>query len=276
MDIFPGKDDKLVFVTNSPYQKIKVFDKLNGLRYMTLNSVQQGGHLPGRPERLLMPYFKLGFTSLLFTENATDFLFVGLGMGGMPAYLRTIRPDAEIDVVEIDPGVFETARDHFGFREDDKMRVTIADGRKFVQGAKKKYDVVFLDAYRDISVPTHLTTVEFMREVRSVLKPGGVAVSNLWGSVVNQLFDSCVRTLSEVFPRLYKFRSFTYNYIFIATTEEEEVMPGEILGRAKALMKHTHMGFDMIELVRRQYNRESVSSDLGEVLTDEKVKSNTA
>lgn len=272
MDIFPAKQDKLIYVTNSPYQKIKVFDKMNGLRYMTLNTVQQGGHLPGRPERLLMPYFKLGFTSLLFVEEPTDFLFVGLGMGGMPAYLRTIRPEAEIDVVEIDPGVVETAHGWFGFREDERLRATVGDGRKFIRETKKKYDVVFLDAYRDISVPSHLTTVEFMLEVRSILKPGGVAVSNLWGSVVNQLYDSCVKTITEAFPRVYKFRSYTYNYIFIATTEEEEVMPGEILGRAKALMKHTHMGFDMIELVRRQYNRESGSSDLGEVLTDDKVK----
>ncbi|HEX9861122.1 MAG TPA: fused MFS/spermidine synthase, partial [Nitrospirota bacterium] len=225
--------------------------------------------LPGRPDRLLMPYFKLGFTSLLFVEEPTGFLFVGLGMGGMPAYLRTIMPEAEVDVVEIDPGVVETARGWFGFREDERLRVTVGDGRKFIRETKKKYDVVFLDAYRDISVPSHLTTVEFMREVRGILKPGGVAVSNLWGSVVNQLYDSCVRTVAEAFPRVYKFRSFTYNYILIADTDEGLVQHGELLSRAKALMKSTQMGFDMIELVRRQFSKE-VGKDLpGEVLTDE-------
>jgi spermidine synthase len=268
MDIFPAKEDVLVYEADSPFQKIKVYDKRNGLRYMTLNGVQQGGRLPGRPERLVMPYFKLAFASLLFIEDPVDFLFVGLGMGGMPMYLREIRPGADIDIVEIDPGVLAAAREQFAFREDGRMHVTVGDGREFIKGSQKLYDVVLLDAYRDLSVPSHLTTLEFMKEVRAVLKPGGVVVSNLWGSVVNTLFDSCVKTIKEAFPNVYMFKSFTYNFVLIADTGETALSSPELLFKAKALMKHTHFGFDMIELVRRQFGKRLGDDLPGDVLRD--------
>jgi len=268
MDIFPAKEDVLVYEADSSMQKIKVYDKRNGLRYMTLNGVQQGGHIPGSPGRLVMPYFKLAFASLLLLEEPADFLFVGLGMGGMPMYLREIRPGVDIDVVEIDHGVLTAASEQFAFREDDRMRVHVCDGREFIKNTRKLYDAVMLDAYRDLSVPSHLTTLEFMREVRSALKPGGVAVSNLWGSAVNTLFDSCVKTITGAFPNVYMFKSFTYNHVLIADTDETPLSTPELLFRAKALMKHTHFGFDMIELVRRQYSRRLDGDLPGEILRD--------
>lgn len=268
MDIYPSKTDKLLFEADSPIQKIKVFDKLNGLRYMTLNTVQQGGHLPGRPDRLLMPYFRLAFTSMLFVDEPVDFLFVGLGMGGMPSFLRAIMPDADIDVVEIDPGVVSTAREWFGFREDERLRVSVKDGREFIKGAREKYDIIFLDAYKDVSVPSHLTTLEFMHEVRAALKPGGVAVANLWGSVVNPLYDSCVKTIAEAFPKVYRFKSYTYNFIFVADAKDEELDRGQLLYRSKDLMKNIHLSYDMVDAVRRQFDRE-IGKDLpGELITD--------
>ena len=268
MDIYPGKDDRLVYEAVSAMQHIKVFDKLNGLRYLLLNGVQHGGHLPGMPKRLVMPYFRLGFVSLAFLEHPKDFLFVGLGMGGMPAFLRVVKPDARIDVVEIDPAVIETAKVWFGFTEDERLKVSAGDGREYIKNASRKYDVVFLDAYRDLSVPGHLTTLEFMREVRAVLNPGGVVVSNLWGSVVNPLFGACVKTLQEAFPELYQFRSYTYNYIFVADTKEGQSGPGELLTRARKVTASTDLGFDLVDMVRRNFSRVTDDYFHGEPIRD--------
>jgi len=268
MDIYPGKEDALVYESASAIQHIKVFDKLNGLRYLILNGVQHGGHIPGMPMRLVMPYFRLGFVSLAFLDNPKDFLFIGLGMGGMPAFLRMVKPGASIDVVEIDPAVVDTAKVWFGFNEDDKLKVHVADGREYVRGAARRYDAVFLDAYQDLSVPGHLTTLEFMGELKAILKPGGVVVSNLWGSVVNPLFGSCVTTLQKAFPELYQFRSYTYNYIYVADTKEEQIGPGEILTRAKKVTSGLDLGFDLVDMVRKNYSRVTEDEFHGEPIRD--------
>lgn len=268
MDIYPGKEDRLVYEAESALQLIKVFDKLNGFRYLTLNGVQHGGNLPGRPERLVLPYFRSAMAALAFLDRPRDYLFIGLGMGAMPAFLGLVQPDADIDVVEIDPAVVGVAEVWFGLTQREGLKVTVGDGRKYVVETGKRYDAVFLDAYQDLGVPTHLTTVEFMREVRGILKPGGVAVSNLWGSVVNPLFENCVSTLAEVFPQLYQFKTYTYNYIFVADTKEEAIMPGELLTRAKKATAKLELGFDLVDLIRRHCTRLDKDSAAAMLLRD--------
>ena len=269
MDIYPGKEDKLLFEGKSCLNEIKVFDKQNGFRYLILNGVQHGGHIPGQPERLILPYFRSATAALAFLDGPKDYLFIGLGMGAMPSFLRTVQHDASIDVVEIDPDVTQAARDWFGLREDALLRVSHGDGREFVRGTRNRYDAVFLDAYQDVSVPKHLTTLEFMREVRGILKPGGVAVSNLWGSVVNPLFDSCVKTLQEAFNELYQFKSYTYNYIYIADTKDDEIPAHELLRRAKKVSEKIDLGFSLVEMVRRNYKKvERGECERAKVLTD--------
>ena len=252
MDIYPGKTDKLVFEGRFGTTDIRVLDKLNGLRYLTIDGVQHGGHIPGQPGRLVLPYFKCTVAALAFLDAPRDYLFIGLGMGAVPSFLRTVQPDSVMDVAEIEPAVRDAAKEHFGLIEDDRLRVHIMDGREFVKTTRQRYDAVFLDAYQDVFIPPHLTTLEFMNEVKAILKPGGVAVSNLWGSAVNPRFDSCISIIAEAFPHLYRFKSYTHNYIIVGDTKEEEIQPHELLVRAKKTMQKINFGFDLVELIRRQ------------------------
>ena len=43
----------------------------------------------------------------------------------------------------------------------------------------RKYDLVFLDAFKGGSVPYHLKTVEFYREIARSLTEEGILVTNL-------------------------------------------------------------------------------------------------
>ena len=62
-------------------------------------------------------------------------LIVGLGGGSIPTALREILPQAQIDVVEIDPAVTRVARRFFDFSDDPKMKVIEVDGRVYVKRA---------------------------------------------------------------------------------------------------------------------------------------------
>ncbi|XP_068665189.1 uncharacterized protein [Aristolochia californica] len=61
-------------------------------------------------------------------------VIVGLGAGLLPMFLRRCMPILEIDVVELDPLVLDISRDYFGFKEDEKLKVHIADGIQYVRG----------------------------------------------------------------------------------------------------------------------------------------------
>ena len=108
-----------------------------------------------------------------FRPDARAALAIGGGGYTFPRdYLRR-NADVAIDVVEIDPELTELSRQYFALRDHPRMKIYHEDGRMFVARTKKKYDVVFLDAFNSAAtIPFHLTTVEFTRELGGPARAG--------------------------------------------------------------------------------------------------------
>ena len=70
----------------------------------------------------------------------------------------------------------------------------------------KQYDVVYGDAFNDLSVPYHLTTVEFNRIVASRLKPDGIYLANVIDKLAGgEFLKAYANSLRAVFPYVYIF-----------------------------------------------------------------------
>jgi len=144
----------------------------------------------------------------LFVPEARRALIVGLGAGSIPRTYREEVPEMRIEVAEIDPEVVQVAQRFFGFRPDERLKVSAQDGRLYILNSTGNYDLVFLDAYFADSIPFHLTTVEFYRELAGKLSARGVVVSNIIGSLRGEgsaMLRSMVKTLQVVFPQVYVF-----------------------------------------------------------------------
>jgi predicted membrane-bound spermidine synthase len=127
-------------------------------------------------------------------------LFVGGGGYTLPRLVELEHPVAEIDVVEIDPAVTRVARRWFGVPRDTVIRTINEDARWFAMRASGPYDVIFIDAFNDLSVPYHLTTRELTARLRELLTPGGALVANVIDDYQRGRFlPSYVRTLEAVF-----------------------------------------------------------------------------
>ena len=129
-------------------------------------------------------------------------LFIGGGGYTFPRFVEARYPEAEIDVVEIDPEVTRVVHQYLGVAEGTRMRSFNEDGRWFVMNCKEKgkYDFIFGDAFNDLSIPYHLTTKEFATQLKSLLKPDGLLLANVIDSFkVGQFMPSYIRTLEEVF-----------------------------------------------------------------------------
>src|SRR5215472_16827610 len=96
---------------------------------------------------------------------------VVLGAGSISTYLGRAMPDAQIDVVELDPGVIAAGKKYFGLRETDKVRFIESDGRVYLNRHKDAYHLILLDAFRELGVPFHMLTREFYALVKSILLP---------------------------------------------------------------------------------------------------------
>ena len=156
------------------------------------------------PFRLVFNYTRMMMATVLVNPEPRSILIVGLGGGTLPTAFNDMYPDAEITSVEIDPAVAKVARKYFDFKESERNRVVIKDARLHIkrQALKnKKYDLIILDAFGSDYIPEHLTTVEFLEEVKQVLSPQGVLASNTFST--SKFYHHESSTYAEVFGRFY-------------------------------------------------------------------------
>ncbi len=155
------------------------------------------------PELLLSPYVQL-MAELTLRYQAKDakasYFFAGGGAYTLPRGLKALVPDSDVLVAELDPLVTDTAQKML-FVETDDMRIEHEDARVVLRRQPPgSFDVVYADAFHDISLPYHLATQEYNQLVRSRLKKNGLYVMNVLDVFPNpQLVKSMAKTLAEDF-----------------------------------------------------------------------------
>lgn len=198
------EERKIVFETETNYYHVLVEDDCEGKRHLIFGSRKgtQSMFFPNKPETLASSYMRHAFTALSALERKPErVLFIGLGGGVMPMFLRRHFPEALIDIVEIDKDLLPVAVDYFSFEKDPRMRIVFKDARLFAKKEPEgQYDLIFLDAYNGDYIPFHLATVDFFKCLKRLLKPEGVLAMNIANFGNTKFIRSEFKTLKKVFP----------------------------------------------------------------------------
>jgi SAM-dependent methyltransferase len=125
--------------------------------------------------------------ALAQARGAQNIGIVGLGAGAIAAYER---PTDYITFFEIDPAVVRAAEDPALFtylaQAPNRPAVVLGDGRlELHKIPDATYDLLVLDAFSGDSIPTHLLTVEALRDDLRALRPGGLLLVH----VSNRYYD---------------------------------------------------------------------------------------
>ena len=104
-------------------------------------------------------------------------LVLGLGGGTSARDYAERLPGAEVVAVELDPGIVEVARSHFGLPAS--VEVHAEDARTFLARDGRAFDLVVMDAFQFPYIPFQLTTRELFAEVKAKLRPGGAFLVNV-------------------------------------------------------------------------------------------------
>jgi spermidine synthase len=245
----------------SKYYRICVVDYLGeGRRCLHFSKSRgiQSSMILAAPDKLDLRYSKSMVAALAFHPAPQDVLLVGLGGASIPKFIQKNFPGARLDVVEIDPDVVRVCQDWFEFKGTPNTRVIVMDGRMYLKRSPKQYDVILLDAYATDRIPFHLTTREFVQLVKSRLKPGGLAASNLWEHAVNRFYFAELRTFQMTFPQTYLLRAGdSGNVIVFGSLAPEPLSKEEWAKRAAAVGdgdgNGKNFGFDLADLVKKEY-----------------------
>jgi spermidine synthase len=109
-----------------------------------------------------------------------DAAHLGGGAFTLPRYLAATRPGSTQVAFEYDEKLVALAKGSLGLRTSPRLRVRVVDARAGVAKLRdRSQDVVVRDAFVGETVPPHLVTLEFVRDVERVVRHGGVYVLNL-------------------------------------------------------------------------------------------------
>jgi len=215
---------RVIYEVTSPYHHIRVLDD-GSFRTLCFDDALETRMSIQNPLTGHYEYTEYFHMAWLWNTNISKVLIVGLGGGSAQNSFEHYYPRVSVDSVEIDPTVFEVAKDYFNFKESERQIVHLEDGRVYLRRNTARYDLIVLDAYVQgrygSSLPQHLATQEFFQIVRDHLTTNGIVAYNVIGNVTGwraEIVGAIYRTLNTVFPQVYLFRCNTsQNIVLIAT-----------------------------------------------------------
>lgn len=226
-------EGKTLYSKDGVYEKIAIYDgEIAGKParfFMQDRSLSGAMYLES--DELVYDYTKYYVLYKLFTPEMRRALVIGGGAYSIPRALLKDAPQARVDVAEIEPSLYDLAKEYFGVADSPRLHNYTEDGRRFLQEATEPYDLIFSDVYYSLfSIPAHFTTREFFETAKSKLSPDGILVLNVIGSLSAEepsFLLSELRTMRGIFPEVLVFAEFLdspapQNVILVGLNRERE------------------------------------------------------
>lgn len=197
----------------------------------------------GRKYDLVFDYLKK-YDEIFKITDVKNVAMIGGAAYQYPKYFISNFPDKKMDVIEIDPVSTEIAKKYFYLDDllndygEDRLGLYTEDGRVFLSGKEKAYDAILNDAFSGEVPVGSLATKEAATVIKKSLKPGGVYMSNILGSVhgdKGRFLRSEVKTLQSVFNKVYvlpvykKASKTDYINWMILATDNQEYIPDKVV-----------------------------------------------
>ena len=191
-------------------------DRRNGKRVRILITdpdAAQSLMLLDDPTKLVSRYTEFYDLAFHYKPDTKRILMLGGGGYSVPKHILADYRNVSIDVVELDPGITETARKYFALHDDPNLRIFHEDARTFLNRATtdkiEPYDAIFMDTFNSATViPFQLTTIEAGKRLRALLNPDGVFVVNIIASVYGPksgVFHGIYKAFSQSFGTMMIF-----------------------------------------------------------------------
>lgn len=168
--------DKQLYSAQSEYQRIDVFESPEFGRFLTLD-----GYMMLTEKDEFIYHEMITHVPMAVHKNAKKVLVIGAGDGGVLRELTRYKSLEQIDLVEIDGEVVDVCKKYLpktacGF-EDERVKVHILDGLKFIRKKEAEYDIIIVDSTDPFGPGENLFTKEFYGNCYKALKEDGLMVN---------------------------------------------------------------------------------------------------
>src|SRR3989344_3185940 len=204
----------VVYGKDGVYERITIYDgQLAGrsVRFFQQDRSGSGAMFldSDDPRELVYDYTKYYSLYKIFNPEIKNALVIGGGAYSIPKALLSESAEINVDVSEIEPSLFDLAKNYFNLKDTPRLKNYAEDGRRLLLKSEKNYDFIFSDVYYSIySVPPHFTSKEFFESVKNKLNHDGIFIANMIGDLSRQepsLIMSEIKTFKSVFENSYFF-----------------------------------------------------------------------
>lgn len=210
---FLTKGGRIIDV-DTAYNRVWVYDSVDRktnrkIKTMKINNENSSSMFLDSNE-LVYDYTKYYRLAEHFNPNFQKCLMIGGAGYSFPKYFLQAYPLADIDVIEIDPGVTALAKKYFRLEDSPRLMIYHDDARNFLNKTTNKYDIIFGDAFNSqYSLPFQLTTKEAVQKQFDILNKDGLVILNIIASIdgsKGQFLRAEQATYKDVFPTVFLFQ----------------------------------------------------------------------
>ncbi|MFE9096320.1 spermidine synthase [Streptomyces sp. NPDC007264] len=128
---------------------------------------------------------------------------LGGGAFTLARYTAATRPRSTQQIVERDAALVHVVRRVLPLDANARIRVRSADAREGLAKVPDGWaDLIVVDVFSGARTPAHLTSVEFLADIRRALKGGGVYAANVADGPPLAHLRAQISTAAAVFPEL--------------------------------------------------------------------------
>ncbi len=153
-------------------------------------------------------YLVNSLMTLLLKPVQKRVLILGLGGGSMVHFYQRYFPKTHLDVVEIDAGVVNVAKEFFGVRETNTTTIFTMDAFDFLAKSRNRYDTIYVDAFLNTKLTANadeitgrLKNSDFLQNLNSHLTENGAVAFNLLKS--NGTHKTELSAMRKIFANVY-------------------------------------------------------------------------
>ncbi len=194
------KIDRLIESTQSEFQRIDVIDTKDFGKMLVLYGSLMVCDNDNNAYNEMIAHVPL------FSHPAPKQVLI-IGGGDCGALTEVLKhPQVEqCTMCEIDKEVVEVSKRHFPYLtaglDDSRANLLFADGKKFIEETKEKFDVIILDLSDPIGPAADLFQKEFHQKVSDCLGDDGIMVAQTESPFYNKsTVSSLFENLSDIFP----------------------------------------------------------------------------
>jgi len=172
-------------------------------------------------------FYKVFEKMISASWHYSSVLILGFAMGSIPKMLEdNFKLDLEYTGIEIDDVIIDLVSDYVLSQLHSPIQLINTDAAIFIDTNQDTYDLICVDLFLDNVIPNQFQRFDFIKQLKSKLKPNGCVLYNMLGDYQKDKLNAekyHQSIFSKVFPNSTLYHTGT-NYIMISDRKAIEGM----------------------------------------------------